>query len=433
MKKIFAILLALMLCMTLLASCGTEIDDPAPAPGPDPTAPVEPDNPDPNTPVDPNAPVDPDTPADAATALKTIDKTFITDNGLEYIWENLNDDMKLNLAEAMNGFKSVAFNVRLTVGVPENEVKDFLNLVYSCCTDYVYVDNSGFVLLDKDGDGLCETMGLPYNFEVAQYEEDAIALTTELNNALSEFVKDVPKDKSEWDQIKYLHDKLVFETTYGEDAKLPFTAYGAIVEHKATCQGYSDAMHLILRRAGFEAAFVIGHGDSTTYTHKWNYVKLSDGKWYVLDPTWADPAGKDADYINYDYFLIDTETLLLDHKEQFESIYYPAPVASSMDLSYHRVMGYECSSYDEAYAKVEEQVKLCHENGTRYVYLRLSDMDVFTEVRQKLLTSAYGGEIKQILKAANKDGANFDTGKWGVYPKSDGTSPRTIIVTLYRN
>lgn len=433
MKKILALLLALALCMTLFAACGKEID--TPTPDPDPVNPGEPVNPDPNAPVDPanpNTPVDPDAPVDPNTALANIDKTFITDNGLEYIWSNLNDDMKLNLAEAMNGFKNVQLNLRLTVGVPESERRDFLNLVYSCCTDYVYVNNSGFVLLDKDEDGICEVMSLPYNFNVVQQESDAIALTEELNNALAEFVKDMPKDKSEWDQIKYLHDKLVFETTYSEDAKLPFTAYGAIVEHKATCQGYSDAMHLILRRAGFEAAFVIGHGDSMDYTHKWNYVKLSDGKWYILDPTWADPAGKDADYINYDYFLIDDPTLLLDHKEKFESIYYTAPVADSMDNSYHRVMGYECSSYDEAYAAVEKQVKLCNENGTRYVYLRLANDEVFTEVRQKLLTSAYGGEIKQILKDANKSGADYDTGKWGVYPKSDGTSPRTIIVTLYR-
>lgn len=427
MKKVLALLLALALCMTLFAACGTEIDNPTP----DPANPDVSVNPDPNAPVDPNTPVDPDAPVTPATALANIDKTFITDNGIEYIWNNLSDDMKLNLAEAMNGFKNVELNLRLTVGVPENEVRDFLNLVYSCCTDYVYVDNSGFVLMDRDGDGLCEVLSLPYNFEVVQQESDALILTEALNNALAEFVKDVPKDKSEWEQLKYLYEKLVFETTYSEDAQLPFTAYGALVEHKATCQGYADAMHLILRRAGFEAAFVIGHGDSMDYTHKWNYVKLSDGKWYILDPTWADPTGKDEDYISYDYFLIDDETLLLDHKETFDNIYYPIPYADSMDMSYHRVMGYECSSYDEAYASVEKQVKLCHENGTRYVYLRFTDMDVLTEVRQKLLTSAYGGEIKQILKAANKDGADFDPGKWGVYPKSDGISPRSIIVTLY--
>lgn len=437
MKKILALLLALALCMTLFAACGTEIDNPDPEPGTEPAGPVDPNNPNPDTdsadnPENPDNPVDPDAPVDPATALANIDKTFIAENGLEYIWSQLNDDMKLNLAEVMNGFKNVAFSLRLTVGVPENEVKDFLNLVYSCCTDYIYVNNSGFVLMDRDEDGMCEVMSLPYNFEVAQYEADAIALKDELNVALDEFIKDLPKDKSEWDQIMWLYEKLVFDTTYSEDALLPFTAYGAIVEHKATCQGYADAMHLLLTRAGFEAAFVIGHGDSMEYTHKWNYVKLSDGKWYILDPTWADPAGKDDDYINYDYFLVDDPTLLLDHKEKFESIYYPAPVADSMELNYHRKMGYECSTYDEAYAAVEKQVKLCNENGKKYVYLRLTDDEVFTEVRQKLLTSSYGGEIKQILKDANKEGADFDTGKWGVYPKSDGISPRTIIVTLYR-
>ena len=362
-------------------------------------------------------------------AWSGLDLGFIYDNGLEYIWERLDDRMKTNVAEIMNAIKNVSPICNLTYGVPSDESNIFLTFISNMCIDYTYL-GAHFTFRDTDDDGYKDTVYFTFNDSIA-YEQDAWDITDELNAKLDEIVATVPAG-TDWERVKYLHDYLVFSTNYSEDARLPFTAYGALVERKATCQGYADAMHLLLQRAGFETVLVVGHGDSMAVTHKWNYVKLDDGQWYILDPTWADPADKDdPDYINYDYFLISDEILLLDHLEKFESPYYETPVATSMEKSYHHVMGYECSTYEEAYACVAEQVRNCAAEGKRYVYLRLPDMETVTECRQKFSVPEYGAELQYILKDVNEEtGSNLNTRSWQTYPSANSTSPQTIILIL---
>ena len=91
-----------------------------------------------------------------------------------------------------------------------------------------------------------------------------------------------------------------------------------------------------------------------------------DGHWYYLDPTWDDPAGKeDKEYVGYDYFLIDRETLLSDHKQAYVSPYFETPVADSMDLNFHIMEGYYATTYDEAMDILEKQTIEAAQNGKK--------------------------------------------------------------------
>ena len=419
MKRILALLTAVCLVMTVFAACGKNIDDTPATDAPDSVdTPAVTDGGD----TQGNEP--------AGDGWNGYDIGFVAENGIKYIWDQLDDTLKANVATVMNAIDNVELSCVLPTGVPSEESKDFCNFIYNMCMDYTYVGTS-FNFKDADQDGLLETLVIPYNFEVIQTQEDAEKTKTDLEAALSAIVGSMP-DGSDYEKIKYLHDSLVFSTTYGEICLLPFTAYGALVEHMATCQGYADAMHLLLDRAGYETVFAVGHGSSDQVTHKWNYVHLSDGNWYAIDPTWADPEGKNDDrYINYDYFLISDEVLLQDHIEKFESRYYSTPTATSMDMCYHVQEGYYVTSYDEAYACVEEQVRKCAENGTKYVYLRISDEDLYTEIHHRLLVTEYGGEISDIIKrVVEETGADF-SGRWSTYrAHKDGKGPLCIMVTL---
>ena len=52
--------------------------------------------------------------------------------------------------------------------------------------------------------------------------------------------------------------------------------------------------------------------------HVWNAVYLNN-KWYHLDLTWDDPvASNGKDYLEHDYFLIDTNKLLSLETEQHQ-------------------------------------------------------------------------------------------------------------------
>lgn len=119
----------------------------------------------------------------------------------------------------------------------------------------------------------------------------------------------------------YLHDKLLetcsyddaameaytAESTTGEGHETSYTAYGALVEGKAVCQGYTDAMGYLLSAVGIDNTSVFGK--SAGVNHIWNAVKI-EGDWYYLDATWDDVEGESG---CYDYFNITEEQLLYDH------------------------------------------------------------------------------------------------------------------------
>jgi hypothetical protein len=121
-----------------------------------------------------------------------------------------------------------------------------------------------------------------------------------------------------------LHDKLLEVCSYEDRASLvedpaalfptAFTAYGALVEGRAVCEGYSRAMQLLLHRSGIECTLVNGK-DQNNVDHMWNLVTI-EGYNYHLDPTWNDA----ADRINHSYFNLTTSEILLSHKIDIDNI-----------------------------------------------------------------------------------------------------------------
>ena len=89
-------------------------------------------------------------------------------------------------------------------------------------------------------------------------------------------------------EIEYqLHDILVNSVSYSADPADPmvYTAYGAIVNGKALCEGYSKAMKLLLDE--FKISSITVTGTAADENHMWNMVCLGTD-WYHLDATWND-------------------------------------------------------------------------------------------------------------------------------------------------
>lgn len=447
MKKILAFLLALTLAMSLFTACGSKISDTPVVTEPSVENPVSTTEAPQGEPLPAESdqqttePSKNPNPSNGQT-WNEYDISFVEENGIEYIWERLDNEKKDNLASAMNAIRDVTGFITYKYPMSEEENYDFMQLVLNCCVDYPYVRNQ-FVIHDNDEDGNIDALTAIFNYEVVETEEQAWNMTARLNQKLDEIVSAMP-DGTEYEKLRYLHDYLVFNCKYSDSIPTFYTAYGALVDGQATCQGYADAMHLLLSRAGFETVWCVGVGTEVEgdiqVTHKWNYVKLSDGKWYILDPTWADPANKDdPTYISYDYFLVSDEELLKDHKEKHENPFFEEPVAESMDHNFHVQEGYYCTTYDEAVAAVEKQLRTCAENNTHFIYLRMSDIDAFDEVADKLLKAnrddGSHGEIMQLIEnAADETGVNFNHKSWSVYKGyEDGAGPLTFIITLKYN
>ncbi|WP_051049744.1 transglutaminase domain-containing protein [Metamycoplasma alkalescens] len=89
------------------------------------------------------------------------------------------------------------------------------------------------------------------------------------------------------------------------------TAYAALVNKEAICNGYAKAFKILMEKMGIPVSIVTGKIDENIYPgyylrHVWNLVEI-DGEWYHIDTT-SDRArvrnGKTSDEANYDFFLI---------------------------------------------------------------------------------------------------------------------------------
>lgn len=60
------------------------------------------------------------------------------------------------------------------------------------------------------------------------------------------------------------------------------SAWGALVEGKAHCGGYSRAVKVLCDAIGLKCHYIHANSKSFNPTHRWNLVRI-DGVWYVLD------------------------------------------------------------------------------------------------------------------------------------------------------
>jgi uncharacterized repeat protein (TIGR02543 family) len=101
-----------------------------------------------------------------------------------------------------------------------------------------------------------------------------------------------------------IHDALIDAIEYDHECAnndlafdVAHTAYGALVDHSAVCDGYSKAFKMLLNKAGIDAEVVAGLGNGGG--HAWNVVKIGDS-WYETDVTWDDQ----PDYIENKYYFM---------------------------------------------------------------------------------------------------------------------------------
>ncbi len=117
--------------------------------------------------------------------------------------------------------------------------------------------------------------------------------------------------KNDHDKVKAIHDYVVLNTEYDQKMRQEFnTPYHALKRKETLCSGYSTLTFKLLEAVDVPVRLI--SGTSNGVGHAWNMVQL-DGKWYHLDTTWDDPVNRPADYVTYNYYMLDDRTLKETH------------------------------------------------------------------------------------------------------------------------
>lgn len=147
----------------------------------------------------------------------------------------------------------------------------------------------------------------------------------------------IKPDMSDLEKEKILHDYVIQNVEYDWQnyqnntiTVESHTAYGALINKTAVCDGYTELLHNLLKAAGIESIFVTGeaNGNKGWEGHAWLIVKV-DGHYSHLDVTWNDLDKSDA--LDYTYFNRFDAEMEKDHKWDREA--YPVCTKNSASVN----------------------------------------------------------------------------------------------------
>lgn len=160
--------------------------------------------------------------------------------------------------------------------------------------------------------------------------------------------------ESDYEKVKQFHDYIVTHTEYafleGEDELLSYTAEGALLRGKAVCNGYAEAMELLLLCSGVEAYMAVGSTDEGE--HAWNIVQIDD-RWYHVDTTWDDPVpdmGEDALHV---YLNVNDDIMRKTHSWN-QNAY---PECDSMEYNYYEQEDKAFDSFNNFKSYILDEMK----------------------------------------------------------------------------
>ncbi len=198
-----------------------------------------------------------------------------------------------------NGLKNHEQSIDISkFNISQNNFADiYVEALYNN-PEYFWVDDNGTKISINRFTGA--VIAVKPNYNDLYSEENVKTFEKEIQKALSS----IDNTLSDYEKVLILHDYVVNTCHYLiSDTEPVYTAYSALVNHKALCRGYARSMKILLTRVGINSIIVT----SDYMAHAWNMIEI-DGQWYHLDATWADPTGG-VERVNHNFFMLSDNTI----------------------------------------------------------------------------------------------------------------------------
>ena len=194
-----------------------------------------------------------------------------------YYYNQLTDDGKTAYTLIVNNISEHPEKIE----IPQIDEDEFSKVFYA-----VTYDNPGILCFGMTSSVKANGNKFFYVPEYSANKEECDKKTNELNTAVSEFLKTVPENSSDYEKEllthDYICDKCIY--VYNEGESLKGSSYDAIINGEAVCEGYARAAKLFLDKLSVINYLICGdatNSDGKTESHMWNIVNI-DGKNYHL-------------------------------------------------------------------------------------------------------------------------------------------------------
>lgn len=211
---------------------------------------------------------------------------LLADNGQENAWREGIYQGLLSRSPQITVTNTAAAVTQENLNAFVQTIKEIYETVINDHPELFYVTGSAAL----DGYGSTQT-GLAVTIAPEYFPCDD-AMVAAFQQKLMEAAAYAGSFPTEWEKALAAHDYLMTACSYnweiatgtGTPGRQVYSAYGALVDGDAVCQGYALAYKLILNQMGIGCITVSSSG----MKHMWNLVQL-DGVWYHVDVTWDDP------------------------------------------------------------------------------------------------------------------------------------------------
>lgn len=178
---------------------------------------------------------------------------------------------------------------------------------------------------------------LTYNMTYYTTQEQEQVVSEEVLKVLNQLELE---GKTTFEKIKAIYHYLVTTVTYDydnlEDTSylLKYTAYAALINKTAICQGYAVAFYRLLMEADIPVRVI--RGVSGNENHAWNIAEL-DNYWYNVDSTWD--SGSYPEEGIYSWFLLNQDSFTnhvrddMYQKKEFNAAYPMGSDNYTIDIS----------------------------------------------------------------------------------------------------
>lgn len=213
--------------------------------------------------------------------------------------------------------------IALPEGTPYDDVKPVMEALTTNYPELLHVDTHYSITYYQNEPGIAVAVRPRYRMDA----DTAARMRTRMNEAAAALLMACTTAEE-------AHDALLARVTYGGDGDMRHTAYGALVQGQATCEGYAKALTLLYRMGGIPCGVVTGtavRSDGQMERHAWNIARL--GSLTLIDPTWNDqeavPGG------THWYYGLSTAQLGLTHTPD---AHLTVPACTD-EANWHRVRG----------------------------------------------------------------------------------------------
>ena len=229
----------------------------------------------------------------------------------------------------------------------------------------------------------------PQNFQMTitlKYDETSRPVDEspeELEMAAAKFLANISTELSDFDKAVIVHDRLLLQATYDMDAPRANLLSGALIDGRASCDGYAKAYQYLLQSLGIETLIVYGEAGGP---HAWNIVRL------------------DGDYYLAEFLFLDDTRFSQTHTPSLDGVNYPLPSCKNMEQNYFTKTGTLLTSTDghQAMEVISRAVDYAAAAQSSAIQIRIEPASLYSEIETSLLNT---GILDQFVreKVGRKD------------------------------